>query len=1720
MAASDKPFRNQYILDIVFGASCGLMLLTTAWMFWQDYSRDFKNVQRTFRDVEATLAERDAVDRLPNPETVGQARADLKAARKLLAKRQDQVAKIQRELTARREQADDKYRGIKADLDANNSYLIIAADDANNYPPGTSARQGFEEEAKTIKEKIARLESDLAKAKSKLDEIDQENKDKVQSVLDEPQKDVTAAEDNMKKVAGAFERFSKVAAQKSWGFGDTFRALPILDAFESPVKIKQIWLPDLTIDYSFKEVPRYDRCTTCHLGIDRPAYTKEALVALGDEQENARLTGKLHEAKRMLDKRSDKDLGFDPEDLPGERKANIGFLSLILLLCVVSAALSLGLLARSTRLAIVTLLAGLGLTVVFSGAMAAMAPKDIVVKTIKLDQKKGEVTQYAAHPRLDLFVDNNSPHGMEKFGCTICHAGQGSATDFTLAAHTANDTTQEENWKKYHGWAHGHDWDYPMLSKRFVESSCVKCHHQMTDLIRYGSQEEAPKLLRGYNLVKENGCFGCHEISGQKSGRDVGPDLRLEPTPALDYLSAAEQDKARSDPANPPGTMRKVGPSLRRLAEKTNEEWVRKWVSSPRGFRPDTKMPHFFGLSTNNEKFLADNSPKNGPNQEIFPATEIHSIAFYLLTESKGFLDGKDFYREMLLKGKQNITALETELQKNGLPDKEVKELYDVSRKFIDVALLSNPMVAKAINAHALRQRQLQERIVEMQKRLVDQRNRAVSDADQKTTQSEIDAATKELQAVGAELEKAAKPVKIAEHLIGEDGATVAFPEKPGDATNGRRLFTERGCLACHAHEGTTKAEKGVPAVTGQANFAPELSRVAAKLVPEVGADSARRWLVQWLLNPNVHHPRTRMPITHLTSAQANDVATWLLTSAHEIEESSRNRIAEIEKEIKALQEKSEKAQNEEPADTKRRETLVAELRSLRRLVEAVTFTGKDPEKPDVANLKALARVYLAKAPGVTRKELDDFLPPDGDAIAGIPAERLAEFARDAEERRLVAGNVTADDLKWYIGKKAIGKQGCYACHDIPGFETAKPIGTALNEWGKKDAERLAFEDADAFARMHYNVVPSRVTRQQVEDRKEALLKKKDSDRTAAEDKELKDIEKQLQVQDEIHALEEQAETKKGLTSEQRERLEKIRPLKFFESHEGKPPVEEVFFEALEHHTREGFLHQKLLAPRSYDYNREKAWDDRLRMPQFKFARSRQKPGETDEQYHARQEKDEAEAREAVMTFILGLTAEPIPLKYIAQPKAERKAEVLGRQVLDKYNCAGCHQIRPGVYEFKGNDQATKLIMESFNNASANFNVDHVFPGHNAWTGAQQSSDRMFAYGFLDPVATAAEGNPPNTDVIRLTDALRFTAEDKVTRDLPAGSYVYLPRGNYHGTTPFGGTFTELMVPYLQSKDRSKYPPDDPGQGKTRGVLPPPLVREGERVQPDWLYKFLLNPPAIRPQEYLILRMPKFNMSPEEARAIVNYFASVSRTTNPGAGITYPYLAIDQREEEHWKRLTGQYFARLKDADVKARAGQLKPTWAARAKKELADAEAALPGLKKSEAEAKEKKLGDLATRTQTVKDTEARIAKLKENIAKGDFSDQQRRWQNEEIYAQDSFKLLTNRDLCLQCHNVGNMPTESPKGPNLILTAERLRPEWVEQWIANPVRLFPYPPEMPQNFANEADRLKWKYQERFVGSPRQQAAAVRDILMDLPRLNDLLANPPPTPPAEGGGKK
>src|SRR5262249_1970083 len=141
-------------------------------------------------------------------------------------------------------------------------------------------------------------------------------------------------------------------------------------------------------------------------------------------------------------------------------------------------------------------------------------------------------------------------------------------------------------------------------------------------------------------------------------------------------------------------------------------------------------------------------------------------------------------------------------------------------------------------------------------------------------------------------------------------------------------------------------------AVQSEATFGPNLSRVAYKIAPEGGDAAARRWLVQWIVNPNVHSPRTRMPITHLSPKDARDIAAYLL--------SRKGREFDDDDEIV---DESEKEPGTWSAD-----------------VPAVN--------PD--ELAKLARLFLVKVPGFTPDEVDTkFLSRSGDTWAGIPPERF-----------------------------------------------------------------------------------------------------------------------------------------------------------------------------------------------------------------------------------------------------------------------------------------------------------------------------------------------------------------------------------------------------------------------------------------------------------------------------------------------------------------------------------------------------------------------------------------------------------------------------------------------------------------------------------------------------------------------------------------------------------
>ena len=91
-------------------------------------------------------------------------------------------------------------------------------------------------------------------------------------------------------------------------------------------------------------------------------------------------------------------------------------------------------------------------------------------------------------------------HPSDKFGCTVCHGGQGLATD---AASAHGDVP---------------DWEEPLLRGPLVQASCRSCHGDVQQIA-----EHAPLLLKGQQLFKERGCFGCHAI--KDFGQTVSVDL-------------------------------------------------------------------------------------------------------------------------------------------------------------------------------------------------------------------------------------------------------------------------------------------------------------------------------------------------------------------------------------------------------------------------------------------------------------------------------------------------------------------------------------------------------------------------------------------------------------------------------------------------------------------------------------------------------------------------------------------------------------------------------------------------------------------------------------------------------------------------------------------------------------------------------------------------------------------------------------------------------------------------------------------------------------------------------------------------------------------------------------------------------------------------------------------------------------------------------------------
>ncbi len=287
-----------------------------------------------------------------------------------------------------------------------------------------------------------------------------------------------------------------------------------------------------------------------------------------------------------------------------------------------------------------------------------------------------------------------------------------------------------------------------------------------------------------------------------------------------------------------------------------------------------------------------------------------------------------------------------------------------------------------------------------------------------------------------------------------------------------------------------------------------------------------------------------------------------------------------------------------------------------------------------------------------------------------------------------------------YAGEKLIAHYGCFACHRIPGFEDAKPIGTELTEEGSKAVHRLDF----GFVHLP--------------------------------------------------------------------------------------------------HTRQDWFHAKLENTRVFDRDRARGWEEKLRMPLFRFS-----PREL----------------EYVTTAVLGfqkLNASPTATRQLG---ADDVAIEKGRRIVKNHNCQGCH------------------VIEGYGGSFRSLVADpSLAPPIIQGEGAKVQSDWFFA--FLKAPKTGQirpwlEAHMPTFGFTaeELNDLTRyFAALDRARYPFDTADYVTDPKNWAAGKKVF-----ELLR-CKQCHPRNEEEMNAPGVD--RATLAPNLQMASTRLRHDWINDWIRRP--------------------------------------------------------------------------------------------------------------------------------------------------------------------------------------------------------------------------------------------------------------------------------------
>ncbi len=503
---------------------------------------------------------------------------------------------------------------------------------------------------------------------------------------------------------------------------------------------------------------------------------------------------------------------------------------------------------------------------------------------------------------------------------------------------------------------------------------------------------------------------------------------------------------------------------------------------------------------------------------------------------------------------------------------------------------------------------------------------------------------------------------------------------------------------------------------------------------------------------------------------------------------------------------------------------------------------------------------------------------------------------------------------------------------------------------------------------------------------------------------------------------------------------------------------------------RENWLYEKLSNPRIFDEQKVRNPIERARMPNF---------GLTDDEILS------------LSNFVVGLVDDEVQLAEMKETPAQAAMDT-GMRVVRQHNCMACHVVEPAQITFLDEDGFEHTVAaEPMSYTDSQIpepltSLEGLLAGIAAYE--EMSGEEVEDVGFR-LLEVSPEFGVPGESVFVIPDQLVDVTPAKGGDFVRTVASYYLEGIEMHDSSAPAG---EQLYAWNYGENGAVMDVDgklrsyiDEAFDKIRWVFAPPvLLNEGGKLQPDWFYSFLLDPGTIRQQ--MRVRMPTFNITPEEAGAVVDYFA---------------YKA-EKEYAPHYARALRSAMGTTPNRSVRDR-GLLWPELTnSPSDREVVSAEEAADLMGITAAQVRAIEAG-------AAPDIAANFAKVK---AYGDEIGFQKSAQvnpahevipqhstSYEPEIEDGRRVGLKGVKCMECHFLNGNPSSQSDAPitwapDLGMTRERLRPDWTREWIWNPPLKYPGTP-MAVNFGS----VEPLYQDIYPGSTNaQQIEAVLDWLYNI----------------------